>query len=62
MHEILHACLHGGDYSSIVDGPKQSGRKAFQSLAIRCAGIQDNGSIEIERWRCHRDYIIKMNT
>ena len=41
VHEILHSCLHGGDYSSIVDGPKQSGRKAFQTLATRCAGIQD---------------------
>ena len=36
VHEILHACLHGGD-----DGPKQSGRKEFQTLATRCAGIQD---------------------
>jgi len=41
VFEILHACLHGGDYSSIVDGPKQSGRQAFQTLSTRCAGIQD---------------------
>ena len=41
VHDILHACLHGGDYSSIVDGPRRPGRKAFQTLATRCAGIQD---------------------
>ena len=29
VHEILHSCLHGGDYIRIVDGLKQSGRKAF---------------------------------
>ena len=41
VHGILYACLHGGNYSSIVDGPKRSGRKAFQTLATRRAGIQD---------------------
>jgi hypothetical protein len=41
VYEILHYCLHGGDYSSIVDGPKRSGRDVFQTLATRCAGIQD---------------------
>ena len=41
VHGIMHACFHVGDYSSIVDGPKQSGREAFQTLATRCAGIQD---------------------
>lgn len=24
VYEILNACLHGGDYSNIVDGPKRS--------------------------------------
>ena len=42
VRDILHTCLDGGDYSSIVDGPKQSIRKEFQMLATRCAGIQDN--------------------
>ena len=41
VYEILHYCLHGGDYSSIVDGPKRSGRDVFETLATRCAGIQD---------------------
>ena len=41
VHGILHGILHGGDYSSITDGPKRSGRKVFQTLATRCAGIQD---------------------
>ena len=41
VHEILYACLHGGHYSNIVDRPKQSGRKEFQTLTTRCAGIQD---------------------
>ena len=40
VYDILHTCLHGGDYSSIVDGPKRSGRKVFQTLSTRCAGIQ----------------------
>ena len=41
VYEILHTFLHGGDYSSIADGPKQSGWKAFLTLSTRCAGIQD---------------------
>ena len=41
VHEILHSNLHGGNYYSIVDGPKQSGRDAFKTLTTRCAGIQD---------------------
>ena len=28
VYEILHYCLHGGGYSSIVDGPKRSWKES----------------------------------
>ena len=52
VYGILHACMHGGDYSSIVDRPKRSGRKAFQTLATRCARIHDNWESTLQRRAC----------